>query len=219
DDPWPASATPPSTPGDSTKLKAALVSQITRVLSAEQASGVAGVKVDGRAEASGLERKTRWEGAPAEGRKAEGESAVAAAVKATVCKASKLYIGEGDTLLSPLTVSVPSGSAPDAPTFLYLHQENLVVSMDAHCPRAVERRISLQPGLSMLMVNTKLIDMFQQLERYSETFCKATDGLFKEMRKRKKHTDADNGETLPGPVNETDVGSEGGNSASKRRKL
>lgn len=48
--------------GDSAKLKASLVSQITRVMSAERVAGTAGVKDDGRAEASGVERHLRWQG-------------------------------------------------------------------------------------------------------------------------------------------------------------
>lgn len=79
------SAAPPPAPnrGDSTKLKASLVSQITRVISTERASGTAGVKDDGRAEASGVERKTRWEGAAREGKKGAGEENAVAIVKAS----------------------------------------------------------------------------------------------------------------------------------------
>lgn len=130
-----------------------------------------------------------------------------------VAKLSRLvvliYSVLADTLLSPLTVSVPVGSAPDSPTFLYLHQENLVTSLDAHCPRAVESKIKLHPGLFMLTVNSKLVDMFRQLESHSKAICDAADGLSKEMRKRKKD------ETLK----EKGAGSERGTSAAKRRKL
>lgn len=99
----------------------------------------------------------------------------------------------GDTLLSPFTVSVPGGSAPDSASFLYLHQESLVTSMDALCPKAVESRMSVQPGLSMLTVNSRLVSMFRVLEERSADICRAVDAVFKDTRKRKKQTDVGDG--------------------------
>ncbi|KAI0327092.1 hypothetical protein GY45DRAFT_1328010 [Cubamyces sp. BRFM 1775] len=65
--PGPAEAVPQpaedaTVDGDSSKLKATIVTQITRALSAERVAGTTGVKADGRAEASGVERTTRWQG-------------------------------------------------------------------------------------------------------------------------------------------------------------
>lgn len=121
-----------------------------------------------------------------------------------------IYSILGDTILSPLTVSM-SGGSPDSPAFLYLHQENLLTSLDAHCAKPVENRISLQPGLSMLTVNSRLVDIFRQLERHSAKLCAAVDALFKEGRRRKKHMGA---EAEEGPT----MGADDGDSASKRPK-
>lgn len=103
-----------------------------------------------------------------------------------------IYSFMGDTLLSPLTVSISGASAaPDSPSFLYLHQENLVTSLDAHCPKPIESRMSVQPGLSVLTVSNRLVEMFRHLERHLTSLCKAVDGVFKETRKRKKHAETE----------------------------
>ncbi|KAI0359463.1 hypothetical protein OH77DRAFT_1419960 [Trametes cingulata] len=97
-----------------------------------------------------------------------------------------VYAVLGDTVLSPLSAS-PSGSpAPDSATFLYLHQESLVTSLDAYCPNPVQSTIPLQPGLSMLTVSNKLTTAFQQLETHIGTIRTAVDGLLAQARKRNK---------------------------------
>ncbi|KAH9900738.1 hypothetical protein C8Q73DRAFT_675529 [Cubamyces lactineus] len=290
--------------GDSSELKSEIVTQITRLMSAHLTSGTAGLKCDGSATTSGLERAARWKssGDNGEGREKEGDpgdkesagiqgtgkqwfeserasrsvfnwlialtigdgtQSDSSAVKmrttvyrgmdasilkyqpasggishfhplrqgswVVVCKMDQLFLGRvsviyvkgggqrpthnysdscedisklsrlvvltyttwGDTVLSPLTVSAPRGTTPDTATYLYLHPENLVASLDVPCPKPVESSIDLEPGLSMHTVNRKLIAAFRELEVHAPAICRTVDKLFKEMRKRRKRADED----------------------------
>ncbi|KAI0327093.1 hypothetical protein GY45DRAFT_1163753 [Cubamyces sp. BRFM 1775] len=119
-----------------------------------------------------------------------------------VCKTEKLYLGQviilytkGDMILSPLTVSISGALSPDSPSFLYLHQEQLITSLDAQCPNAVQSTIDLQPGLPMLTVDVQLVEHFRKIEEQSRAICTAVESLQKEKRRRGKRTgDATQGE-------------------------
>lgn len=91
--------------------------------------------------------------------------------------------------LSPSNLTHLPGPGVSASVPEDLHQENLVTSLDAHCPKPIESRMSVQPGLSVLTISNRLVEMFRHLERHSTSLCKAVDRVFKETRKLKKHAE------------------------------
>ncbi|OSC97163.1 hypothetical protein PYCCODRAFT_1192056 [Trametes coccinea BRFM310] len=110
-----------------------------------------------------------------------------------VAKLSRLvvlaYTVLAETVISPLTVSLTGGTSPDSPAYLYLHQENLLASLDSWCAHPVESTIPLQPGLSMLTVKPALTEQYNRVAAQSSLLCTAVEDLFKETRKRRKRTE------------------------------
>ncbi|KAH9943952.1 hypothetical protein B0H21DRAFT_469767 [Amylocystis lapponica] len=105
------------------------------------------------------------------------------------------YSTYGDALLSPLS------GARQQPTYLFLHQEHLITSLDALCPNATDVSFTFphQPALSMLTVNQTMWDTMRRLDTMKGALLGAVDSLLKEAAARRKRTaqDGDGDEVMP----------------------
>jgi hypothetical protein len=93
--------------------------------------------------------------------------------------------------LSPL-VCKPTGAFRESPSFLFLHQEHLVISLDSLCPNPVETTsIPLQHGLPLLKPRTQLLEFLSQAKSVAGDIIRNVNSLLKLAASRPKRA-ADN---------------------------
>ena len=99
-------------------------------------------------------------------------------------KMGGVEVDEG--ILSPITASTAGdGVPPDSPTYLFLHHpEELLASLDRHCPKPVEHRHPFIPNLPTLEVSTTLIATFNQILKLGSRLIEAAEALQRESHRR-----------------------------------
>ena len=88
-------------------------------------------------------------------------------------------------LLTPL-ICKPANFFRDAPSFLHLHAEHLITSLDTICPSPVQPGLKLTHNLQMLQPNNQLIEQLNRIIPFKAQMVKNVNALLKEAGSRKK---------------------------------
>ena len=89
-------------------------------------------------------------------------------------------------MLTPL-ICKPANFFRDAPSFLHLHAEHLITSLDSSCHSPVQVGPKLTHNLHMLQPSERLIEQLDRIAPFETRMVKIVNGLLKEAGSRKKH--------------------------------
>src|ERR1700685_1699918 len=88
-------------------------------------------------------------------------------------------------LLAPL-ICKPANFFREAPSFLHLHAERLITSLDTICPSPVQLGPNLAHNLRMLHPSERLIEQLDRIAPFEAQMVKVVNALVKEAGSRKK---------------------------------
>ena len=88
-------------------------------------------------------------------------------------------------LLTPL-ICKPANFFRNAPSFLHLHVEHLITSLNTICPSPVQPGLKLTHDLQMLQPNNQLIEQLNHIIPFKARMVKNVNALLKETGSRKK---------------------------------
>lgn len=88
-------------------------------------------------------------------------------------------------MLSPLILR-PQGHFRDSPSFLHLHPEHLITSLDTFCPNPVSPGLELAHNMHMLVPDNKLLFELDRIAPYEKPIVVAVNALLKAAASRNK---------------------------------
>ena len=87
-------------------------------------------------------------------------------------------------LLSPISTTTTGDSPLATPTYLFLHQEEVLTSFDIMCPGAIVHEHPFVPNLPTLQVIPDLMVCFRRVEKKADALIEAVQQLQKDSRRR-----------------------------------